>query len=51
MTDALLLAVGRDAFVSAITGHAESRRQAGSIIDERLDERRLSPRPSDATTL
>jgi hypothetical protein len=43
-TDALLLAVERDAFISAITGHAETRRQAGSIIEERLDERR----PSDA---
>jgi MFS family permease len=40
-TDALLLMVERDAFVSAITGHAESWRRAGTIVDERLDERRL----------
>ena len=35
-TDALLLAVERDAFITAVTGHAESARRAGSIIEERL---------------
>ena len=42
-TDALLFAIERDAFVAAVTGHAESSRQAGSIVDERLEERSLSP--------
>jgi CRP-like cAMP-binding protein len=35
-TDALLLAVERDAFITSVTGHAESARRAGSIIEERL---------------
>jgi hypothetical protein len=39
----LVFAIERDAFVTAVTGHAESSRQAGSIVDERLEERSLSP--------
>jgi CRP-like cAMP-binding protein len=35
-TDALLLAVKRDAFVTAVTGHAETMQRAGSIIAKRL---------------
>jgi MFS family permease len=51
-TDALLLAVERGAFITAVTGHAESRQRAASIIDERLDERRPGPRIStDAAPL
>ena len=42
-TDALLFAVQRDPFVTAVTRHAESSRRAGSIIDERLEERGVSP--------
>jgi MFS family permease len=39
-TDAVLLAVERDAFIVAVTGHAESLHQARTIIGERLDDGR-----------
>ena len=39
-SDALLLAVERDAFIAAVTGHAECLHQASAIVDERLGDRR-----------
>ena len=36
MTDAVLLAVERGPFITAVTGHSESLNQAGAIIAERL---------------
>jgi hypothetical protein len=39
-TDAVLLAIERGPFISAVTGHPESLERAGSIIDERVGERR-----------
>jgi hypothetical protein len=46
-TDALLLAVERDAFIAAVTRHADCWDQAGSIIDERLDGRSTGPPHGD----
>jgi CRP-like cAMP-binding protein len=36
MTDALLLSIERGPFITAVTGHPESRHQADVIIDELL---------------
>ena len=47
-TDATLLAVERDAFIAAVTGHAECMSQARSIVDERLSER-LRGRPASSS--
>jgi Major Facilitator Superfamily/Cyclic nucleotide-binding domain len=42
MTDALLLSIERGPFITAVTGHPESLRQADAIIDELLPTVRLS---------
>jgi MFS family permease len=42
MTDALLVSIERGPFITAVTGHPESLRQADAIIDELLPTVRLS---------
>jgi CRP-like cAMP-binding protein len=37
-TNATLLAVERDAFIAAVTGHADVLHQARSIIEKRLNQ-------------
>ena len=38
-----VVAIARDAFVTAVTGHAECSRQAVAIVDERLAQRGRAP--------
>jgi hypothetical protein len=41
-TDAVLLALDRDVFVAAVTGHAESSAAADAVVSSRLESLRPS---------